>query len=147
MAKMFIGGDSVDSATKNTVRCAIPPRATVDTVTPGQRQRRSTSDVGSEEAFKVWSMSRRKTAAMRAERRRADQETTPPKSPNVNQEQGKTPFEACWNSPPRHGLEFYGGLASKVRGPTFRCRKKGPTAWWCVSRSASAAALCHGIFL
>ena len=27
MAKMFIGGESVDSVTKNTTRCVIPPPA------------------------------------------------------------------------------------------------------------------------
>ena len=56
MAKMFIGGESVDSVTKNTSEVRNPATgATVDTVPQGNDKDVQQAISAAEDAFKVWS--------------------------------------------------------------------------------------------
>ena len=56
MAKMFIGGESVDSVTKNTTEVRNPATgATVDTVPQGNDKDVQQAIQAAEDAFKVWS--------------------------------------------------------------------------------------------
>src|SRR4029434_11332560 len=56
MAKMFIGGESVDSVTKNTTEVRNPATgATVDSVHQGNDKDVQQAIQAAEDAFKVWS--------------------------------------------------------------------------------------------
>jgi len=60
---------------------------------------------------------------------------------------GKTLFEAGLEIHHLvHGLEFYAGLASKVRGSHVPLPQKGAYGMVVRQRSACAAASCRGIF-
>ena len=119
MAKMFIGGESVDSVTKNTSEVRNPATgATVDTVPQGNDKDVQQAISAAEEAFKVWSdvsPEDRGNALMNAGE--LIKKNTAEIAQLLTQEQGKTLFEAGLEIHHLvHGLEFYAGLASKVRG-------------------------------
>src|ERR1051325_6434440 len=119
MAKMLIGGESVDSVTKNTAEVRNPATgATVDTVPQGNDKDVQQAIQAAEEAFKVWSdvsPEDRGVALMNAGE--MIKKNTAEIAQLLTQEQGKTLFEAGLEIHHLvHGLEFYAGLASKVRG-------------------------------
>ena len=119
MAKMFIGGESVDSVTKNTSEVRNPATgATVDTVPQGNDKDVQQAISAAEDAFKVWSdvsPEDRGNALMNAGE--LIKKNTAEIAQLLTQEQGKTLFEAGLEIHHLvHGLEFYAGLASKVRG-------------------------------
>src|ERR671922_1894885 len=119
MAKMFIGGESVDSVTKNTTEVRNPATgATVDTVPQGNDKDVKHAIQAAETAFKEWSDT---TAEDRGNALLSACELIKKNSGEIaqllTQEQGKTLFEAGLEIHHLvHGLEFYAGLASKVRG-------------------------------
>ena len=128
MAKMFIGGESVDSVTKNTTEVRNPATgATVDTVPQGNDKDVQQAIQAAEEAFKVWSdvsPEDRGNALMNAGE--LIKKTPAEISQLLTQEQGKTLFEAGLEIHHLvHGLEFYAGLASKVRGSHVPLPQKG----------------------
>src|SRR3990172_4373670 len=144
MAKMFIGGESVDSVTKNTTEVRNPATgATVDTVPQGNDKDVQQATQAAEDAFKVWSdvaPEDRGNALLNAGeliKRNAGEIAQ-----LLTQEQGKTLFEAGLEIHHLvHGLEFYAGLASKVRGSHVPLPQKG--AYGMVVRQAIG--VCGGI--
>ncbi|MGZ8479981.1 MAG: aldehyde dehydrogenase family protein, partial [Candidatus Binatia bacterium] len=119
MAKMFIGGESVGSVTNNTSEVRNPATgATVDTVPQGNDKDVQQAISAAEDAFKVWadvSPEDRGNALMNAGE--LIKKNTAEIAQLLTQEQGKTLFEAGLEIHHLvHGLEFYAGLASKVRG-------------------------------
>ena len=128
MAKMFIGGESVNSVTKNTTEVRNPATgATVDTVPQGNDKDVQQATQAAEDAFKVWSdvaPEDRGNALLNAGeliKRNAGEIAQ-----LLTQEQGKTLFEAGLEIHHLvHGLEFYAGLASKVRGSHVPLPQKG----------------------
>src|SRR5438270_759621 len=128
MAKMFIGGESVDSVTKNTTEVRNPATgATVDTVPQGNDKDVQQAIQAAEEAFKVWSdvsPEDRGNALMNAGE--LIKKNAGEISQILTQEQGKTLFEAGLEIHHLvHGLEFYAGLASKVRGSHVPLPQRG----------------------
>ena len=128
MAKMFIGGESVDSVTKNTTEVRNPATgATVDTVPQGNHKDVQQAIQAAEDAFKVWSdvsPEDRGNALMNAGE--LIKKNTGEIAQLLTQEQGKTVFEAGLEIHHLvHGLEFYAGLASKVRGSHVPLPQKG----------------------
>jgi len=128
MAKMFIGGESVDSVTRNTTEVRNPATgATVDTVPQGNDKDVQQAIQAAEEAFKVWSdvsPEDRGVALMNAGE--LIKKNTSEIAQLLTQEQGKTLFEAGLEIHHLvHGLEFYAGLASKVRGSHVPLPQKG----------------------
>ncbi len=128
MAKMFIGGESVDSVTKNTSEVRNPATgATVDTVPQGNDKDVQQAIQAAEEAFKVWSdvsPEDRGNALMNASELI---KKIPARSLNCSPRS-----KARHSSKPAleihhlvHGLEFYAGLASKVRGSHVPLPQKG----------------------
>lgn len=119
MAKMFIGGESVDSVTKNTTEVRNPATgATVDSVPQGNDKDVQQAIQAAEDAFKVWSdvtPEDRGNALMNAAE--LIKKNSAEIAQLLTQEQGKTLFESGLEIHHLvHGLEFYAGLASKVRG-------------------------------
>src|SRR5437762_1409419 len=128
MAKMFIGGDSVDTVTKNTTEDRNPATgATVDTVPQGNDKDVQQAIQAAEEAFKVWSdvsPEDRGNALMNAGE--LIKKNAGEIAQILTQEQGKTLFEAGLEIHHLvHGLEFYAGLSSKVRGSHVPLPQKG----------------------
>src|SRR5437773_12296512 len=128
MAKMFIGGESVDTVTKNTTEVRNRDTgATVDTVPQGNDKDVQQAIQAAEEAFKVWSdvsPEDRGNALMNAGE--LIKKNAGEISQILTQEQGKTLFEAGLEIHHLvHGLEFYAGLASKVRGSHVPLPQKG----------------------
>src|SRR5919204_286736 len=128
MAKMFIGGESVDSVTKNATEVRNPATgATVDTVPQGNDKDVQQAIQAAEDAFKVWSdvtPEDRGNALLNAcaliKQKQGDIAQA------LTKEQGKTLFEAGLEIHHLlHGLEFYAGLASKVRGAHVPLPQKG----------------------
>jgi len=128
MAKMFIGGESVDSVTKNTTEVRNPATgATVDTVPQGNDKDVQQAIQAAEDAFKIWAdvtPEDRGNALLNASE--LIKKNTGEIAQLLTQEQGKTLFEASLEIHHLvHGLEFYAGLASKVRGSHVPLPQKG----------------------
>jgi succinate-semialdehyde dehydrogenase/glutarate-semialdehyde dehydrogenase len=119
MAKMFIGGESVDSVTGDTYEVRNPASgAAVDTAPKGNVEDARKAIDAAEAAFQEWSRTSAEERAkllfkasvlVEAERKSLSELLT--------REQGKPLQEASTELEHfLHGLEFYAGLASKVRG-------------------------------
>ena len=128
MAKMFIGGESVDSVTRNTTEVRNPATgATVDTVPQGNDKDVQQAIEAAEDAFKVWSdVSPEDRGNALQNAGELIKKNTGEIAQLLTQEQGKTLFEAGLEIHHLvHGLEFYAGLASKVRGSHVPLPQKG----------------------
>src|SRR3989338_9010512 len=128
MAKMFIGGESVDSVTKNTTEVRNPATgATVDAVPQGNDKDVQQAIQAAEDAFKVWSdvtPEDRGNALLNAGE--LIKKNAGEIAQLLTQEQGKTLFEAGLEIHHLvHGFELYAGLASKVRGSHVPLPQKG----------------------
>src|SRR5919198_378793 len=128
MAKMLIGGELVDSVSKDTYEVRNPATgAVVDMAPKGTIEDVKQAIQAAEAAFKEWSDTTaedRGSALMNAcELIKKNSEEI---SQLLTQEQGKTLFEAGLEIHHLlHGLEFYAGLASKVRGSHVPLPQKG----------------------
>jgi succinate-semialdehyde dehydrogenase/glutarate-semialdehyde dehydrogenase len=119
MAKMLIGGELVDSVSKESYEIRNPANGTVvDNAPKGTVDDVKHAIQAAEAAFKEWSDTTpedRGNALMSA----CDliKKNSSQIAQLLTQEQGKTQFEAGLEIHHLvHGLEFYAGLASKVRG-------------------------------
>lgn len=128
MAKMLIGAELVDSVSKETYEVCNPATGeAVDKVPKGTVKDVEYAIQAAEEAFKEWSDT---TAEDRGKMLTNACELIKQKSGEIAQtltkEQGKTLFEANLEIHHLlHGLEFYAGLASKVRGSHVPLPQKG----------------------
>ena len=128
MAKMLIGGELVDSVSKETYEVRNPATgAVVDRVPKGTAKDVEQAIEAAEKAFKEWSDT---TPEDRGKTLMNACELIRQKSGEIaqllTQEQGKTLFEANLEIHHLlHGLEFYAGLASKVRGSHVPLPQKG----------------------
>src|SRR5918992_3682354 len=119
MAKMIIGGELVDSVSGETYEVRNPATGeAVDRVPKGNVKDVEQAIGAAEKAFKEWSDT---TPEDRGKMLTNACELIRQKSGDIAQlltkEQGKTLFEAGLEIHHLlHGLEFYAGLASKVRG-------------------------------
>jgi succinate-semialdehyde dehydrogenase/glutarate-semialdehyde dehydrogenase len=119
MAKMFIGGESVDSVTGQTSEVRNPATGdVVDTVPKGNAEDVRRAIDSAEAAFDQWSHT---SAEERAELLFKAAEAVEAERKNLSEiltrEQGKPLQEASTEIEHfLHGLDFYAGLASKVRG-------------------------------
>ncbi len=119
MAKMLIGGESVDSVSGQTYEVRNPATGeVVDKVPKGNEKDVEQAVNAAETAFKEWSDV---NAEDRGKMLENACELIKQKQGEIAQaltkEQGKTLFEAGLEIHHLlHGLEFYAGLASKVRG-------------------------------
>jgi acyl-CoA reductase-like NAD-dependent aldehyde dehydrogenase len=119
MAKMLIGGELVDSVSRETYEVRNPATgAAVDKVPKGTVEDVKQAVQAAETAFKEWSDT---TAEDRGSALMSACELIKKNSGEIaqllTQEQGKTLFESGLEIHHLlHGLEFYAGLASKVRG-------------------------------
>src|SRR5438445_844369 len=119
MAKMLIGGELVDSVSRETYEVRNPATgAAVDKVPRGTVEDVKQAIQAAETAFKEWSDT---TAEDRGSALMSACELIKKNSGEIaqllTQEQGKTLFESGLEIHHLlHGLEFYAGLASKVRG-------------------------------
>src|ERR671925_1865923 len=128
MAKMLIGGELVDSVSKNTYEIRNPATgAVVDTAPKGNEKDVLQAIQAAETAFKEWSdvtAEDRGSALMNA--CELIKKNSGEIAQLLTQEQGKTVFEAGLEIHHLlHGLEFYAGLASKVRGSYVPLPQKG----------------------
>src|SRR5687768_3710277 len=128
MAKMLIGGELVDSVGGATYEVRNPATGeVVDTAQKGNAQDVEQAVQAAETAFKEWcdtTPEDRGAALMSAchliEEHRSEIAEL------LTKEQGKTLFEAGLEVHHLlHGLEFYAGLASKVRGAQVPLPQKG----------------------
>src|ERR671925_2420488 len=129
MAKMLIGGELVDSVSKNTYEIRNPATgAVVDTAPKGNEKDVQQAIQAAEDAFKVWSdvtPEDRGNALLNA--CELIKKNSGEIAQLLTQEQGKTLFEAGLEIHHLvHGLEFYAGLASKVRGAQVPLPQKNP---------------------
>jgi succinate-semialdehyde dehydrogenase/glutarate-semialdehyde dehydrogenase len=144
MAKMLIGGESVDSVSGQTYDVRNPATGEVVDKVPKGNEKDVEQAIGAAEgAFKEWSDV---TAEDRGKMLTNACELIKQKSGDIAQaltkEQGKTLFEAGLEIHHLvHGLEFYAGLASKVRGAHVPLPQKG--AYGMVVRQPIG--LCAGI--
>lgn len=128
MAKMLIGGEPVDSTSKDTYEVRNPATGeVVDQVSKGNAKDVEQAIQAAENAFKEWADV---TAEDRGKMLMNACELIKQKSGEIAQlltkEQGKTLFEAGLEIHHLvHGLEFYAGLASKVRGSHVPLPQKG----------------------
>ena len=128
MAKMLIGGESVDSVGGQTYEVRNPATGeVVDSVPKGNEKDVEQAISAAEGAFKEWSDV---TAEDRGKMLANACELIKQKGGEIAQaltkEQGKTLFEAGLEIHHLvHGLEFYAGLASKVRGSHVPLPQKG----------------------
>jgi len=128
MAKMLIGGESVDSTGNATYEVRNPATGeVVDQVPKGNVKDVEQAIQAAENAFKEWADV---TAEDRGKMLMNACELIKQKSGEIAQlltkEQGKTLFEAGLEIHHLvHGLEFYAGLASKVRGSHVPLPQKG----------------------
>jgi succinate-semialdehyde dehydrogenase/glutarate-semialdehyde dehydrogenase len=125
---MLIGGEQVDSVSGQTYEVRNPATGeVVDTVPKGNEKDVQQAVAAAESAFKEWSDV---TAEDRGKMLMNACELIKQKSGDIAQaltkEQGKTLFEAGLEIHHLlHGLEFYAGLASKVRGSHVPLPQKG----------------------
>jgi succinate-semialdehyde dehydrogenase/glutarate-semialdehyde dehydrogenase len=128
MAKMLIGGEQVDSVSGQTYDVRNPATGEVVDKVPKGAEKDVEQAIGAAEgAFKEWSDV---TAEDRGKMLMNACELIKQKSGDIAQsltkEQGKTLFEAGLEIHHLvHGLEFYAGLASKVRGSHVPLPQKG----------------------
>ncbi len=128
MAKMLIGGELVESVSKETSEVRNPATGeVVDKVPKGTAKDVEHAIQAAESAFKEWSDS---TPEDRGKALLSACDFIREKSNDIaralTQEQGKTLFEAGLEIHHLlHGLEFYAGLASKVRGAHVPLPQKG----------------------
>jgi succinate-semialdehyde dehydrogenase/glutarate-semialdehyde dehydrogenase len=119
MAKMFIGGESVDSVTGQTYEVRNPANGdVVDTVPKGNADDVRRAVDSAEAAFDEWA---HRSAEERAQLLFKSVHTIEAERKNLSEiltrEQGKPLQEASTEIEHfLHGLDFYAGLASKVRG-------------------------------
>src|SRR5918992_179995 len=128
MAKMLIGGELVDAVSKDTYEVRNPATgAVVDTAPKGNEKDVQQGIQAAEAAFKEWSdvtPEDRGSALMNA--CELIKKNSSEIAQLLTQEQGKTLFEAGLEIHHLvHGLEFYAGLASKVRGSHVPLPQKG----------------------
>ena len=119
MAKMFIAGESVDSITGETYEVRNPANGeAVDTAPKGNADDARKAIDAAEAAFDEWSRTsaeeRAKILAKTIELVEAERKSL---SELLTREQGK-PFQESYTEIEHflHGVDFYAGLASKVRG-------------------------------
>ncbi|HZT05991.1 MAG TPA: aldehyde dehydrogenase family protein [Chloroflexota bacterium] len=119
MAKMLIGGEAVDAASADTYEIRNPATGeVVDRAPKGDERDVQAAIAAAEAAFPDWAATtpedRGKALQSACE---LIQERRQEIAQLLTQEQGKTLFEANLEVHHLlHGLEFYAGLASKVRG-------------------------------
>jgi succinate-semialdehyde dehydrogenase / glutarate-semialdehyde dehydrogenase len=119
MAKMLIGGESVDSVTGQTYDVRNPATGeVVDKVPKGNEKDVEQAISAAEGAFKEWSdVSAEDRGKMLANACELIKQKQGDIAQALTKEQGKTLFEAGLEIHHLvHGLEFYAGLASKIRG-------------------------------
>ncbi|MEW6212835.1 MAG: aldehyde dehydrogenase family protein [Acidobacteriota bacterium] len=119
MARMFIAGESVDSVIGATQEVRNPANGeTVDTVPRGTAEDVRRAVDGAEAAFDEWShTSAEERAHLLFKGAEAVKSEMKALSELLTREQGKPLQEASTEIEHfLHGLEFYAGLASKVRG-------------------------------
>ena len=128
MAKMLIGGEAVDSVSNETVEVRNPATGeVVDQVPKGTAKDVQQAVAAADGALKEWSDT---TAEDRGKMLMNACALIKEKSKEIamllTQEQGKTFFEANLEIHHLlHGLEFYAGLSSKVRGSHVPLPQKG----------------------
>ena len=128
MAKMLIGGELVDSGSNDRYEVRNPATsAVVDTAPKGNERDVQQAIQAAETALKEWADT---TAEERGHALMNACELIKKNSGEIaqllTQEQGKTLFEAGLEIHHLvHGLEFYAGLASKVRGAHVPLPQKG----------------------
>src|ERR1044071_9769100 len=119
MAKMFIAGESVDSIAGETYEVRNPANGdVVDTVPKGDAEDARRAIDAAEAAFEEWSRTsneeRAKLLFKAAETVEAERKSL---AELLTREQGKPVMEASGELEHfHHGIDFYAGLASKVRG-------------------------------
>jgi acyl-CoA reductase-like NAD-dependent aldehyde dehydrogenase len=119
MAKMLIGGELVDSVTGQTYEVRNPATGeVVDKVPKGNEKDVEQAVQAAEGAFKEWSdVSAEDRGKMLSNACELIKQKQGDIAQALTKEQGKTLFEAGLEIHHLvHGLEFYAGLASKVRG-------------------------------
>jgi succinate-semialdehyde dehydrogenase/glutarate-semialdehyde dehydrogenase len=119
MAKMIIGGELVDSVTGQTYEVRNPATGeVVDKVPKGNEKDVEQAIQAAEGAFKEWSdVSAEDRGKMLTNACELIKQKQGDIAQALTKEQGKTLFEAGLEIHHLiHGLEFYAGLASKVRG-------------------------------
>ena len=144
MAKMFIGGEPVDSVTKETYEVRNPATgAVVDSVPKGNEKDVQQAIQAAETAFKEWAdVTPEDRGAALTNACELIKKNSSEIAQLLTQEQGKTLFEAGLEIHHLvHGLEFYAGLASKVRGSHVPLPQKG--AYGMVVRQPVEAAVQH----
>src|SRR5919201_1856000 len=128
MAKMLIGGELVNSVSKESYEVRNPAMGTVvDTAPRGTVEDVKQAIQAAESAFREWSdttAEERGNALMNA--CALIKQNSGEIAQLLTQEQGKTLFEAGLEIHHLlHGLEFYAGLSSKVRGSHVPLPQKG----------------------
>jgi succinate-semialdehyde dehydrogenase/glutarate-semialdehyde dehydrogenase len=119
MAKMFIAGESVDSVTGNSYEVRNPANGeVVDTLPKGNAEDAKRAIDAAEAAFQEWAHTsaeeRAKSLFKSAQLVEAERKSL---AELLTREQGKPLLEASTEIEHfLHGIEFYAGLASKVRG-------------------------------
>ncbi len=119
MAKLLIGGEQVDSVGKETTEVRNPATGeVVDSVPKGTARDVEQAIAAAETAFKEWAdVTHEDRGKMLMNACGLIKEKSKEIAQLLTQEQGKTLFEANLEIHHLlHGLEFYAGLASKVRG-------------------------------
>ncbi|OGQ80007.1 MAG: NAD-dependent succinate-semialdehyde dehydrogenase [Deltaproteobacteria bacterium RIFCSPLOWO2_12_FULL_60_19] len=128
MAKMLIGGELVDSVSGQTYEVRNPATgAVVGTVPKGNEKDVQQAVGAAETAFKEWSdVTPEDRGAALTNACALIKKNGAEIAQLLTQEQGKTLFEAGLEIHHLvHGLEFYAGLASKVRGSHVPLPQKG----------------------
>ncbi len=128
MAKMLIGGEPVDSLSGATYEVRNPATGeVVDTVPRGTAQDVEQAVQAAERAFREWAdTTPEDRGKMLMSACRLIEEHRSEIAELLTREQGKTLFEAGLEVHHLlHGLEFYAGLASKVRGAHVPLPQKG----------------------